>query len=244
MNLKNLSAEVDILAIGVHPDDIELSCAGTLLNHIKLGYSCGLLDLTKGELGTRGNAVMRSEEAYLAADILGAKFRIQLDLSDAFFDWDKESILKIIQVIRTAKPKVIFANAISDRHPDHGRAAKLIADAVFYSGLQKIETLDSNSIHQSRWRTNKVLHYIQDYQLKPHILMDISEVMERKLAIIQCFKSQFFDPNSNEADSPISGKDFFEVIRSNHRVFGRLINVAYAEGFNTVTPWEVKNLIL
>ncbi len=234
---------VDILAIGAHPDDIELSCCGTLLKHIEKGYSVGLLDLTKGELGTRGNAEIRTQEAMNAAKMLGVKFRVQLDLPDGFFNFNKDTILKVISIIRSAKPKLIFANALSDRHPDHGRSAKLVADAVFYSGLQKIKSLDSNLLEQERWRPKQILHYIQDHQLEADIIFDISDVMEKKLEIIQCFSSQFYNPLSKEYDSPISGKDFFDVIKAKNKTSGRSIAVDFAEGFNTNGPIRLKDLI-
>ncbi|MBL7820311.1 MAG: bacillithiol biosynthesis deacetylase BshB1 [Saprospiraceae bacterium] len=243
MNLLSKLQTVDILAIGVHPDDVELSCSGTLLAHIKRGYSVGLLDLTLGELGTRGNAALRTEEAMQAAEKLGASFRIQLDLPDGFFEWSYSEIIKIISVVREAKPKLVFTNALSDRHPDHGRAAKLTADALFYSGLQKIVTLDSNGESQIRWRPEKLLHYIQDHQLKADIVFDITDYMDQKIEIIKCFKSQFYDPNSKELNSPISGEDFFEYLKAKAKIYGRSIQVRYAEGFNTTGPYEVKDLM-
>jgi N-acetylglucosamine malate deacetylase 1 len=235
---------VDILAIGVHPDDIELSCSGTLLQHIQMGYTVGLLDLTKGELGTRGNPEIRSEEAMQAAELLGAQFRVQLDLADGFFTWDKSSIIKIIQLIRSTQATIIFANALSDRHPDHGRSAKLVSDAVFYSGLEKIKTWDHKQDLQLRWRPKFVYHYIQDHQLKADITVDISNLMEKKLELIKCFKSQFYNPNSTELDSPISGEHFFDEIKAKHRLYGRLMGVEYAEGFNHSIPLPMKDLLI
>ncbi len=243
MKVKTFAEPVDILAIGVHPDDIELSCSGTLLNHINMGYSVGLLDLTKGELGTRGTPEIRSEEAYNAAVLMGAQFRVQLDLEDGFFNQNKESILKIIQVIRSAKPTIVFACALSDRHPDHGRAAKLITDSIFYCGLQKIISLDSDNSTQNRWRPKFLYHYIQDYQLTADITVDISETMERKLELIRCFKSQFYNPDSSEPDSPISGITFFEELKAKHRIYGRAMGVEFAEGFNKTIPIPMKDLI-
>lgn len=242
--MQNSPCQVDILAIGVHPDDIELSCSGTLLKHLKKGYSVGLLDLTKGELGTRGNAELRTEEAMNAAEMMGAKFRMQLDLADGFFDWDKSSILKIISIIRSSRPTLILANALSDRHPDHGRAAKLVADAVFYSGLTKISSKDPQLNLQERWRPKQVMHYIQDHQLEAEIIFDISDVMEEKLNIIRCFKSQFYDPSSPEPNSPISGKDFFDVIKAKSKTYGRSIGVEYAEGFNIIGPIALNDLLI
>lgn len=241
--MKNKAAPVDILAIGVHPDDIELSCSGTLIKHIQNGHSVGLLDLTKGELGTRGNAEIRTEEAMNAAEMLGAQFRIQLDLPDGFISNDEASLRRIIQVIRSAQPKLILANAISDRHPDHGRSSALVSDAAFYSGLQKIRTLNDDGQEQKRWRPSQIFYYIQDHQLEPDIIFNITDVIEKKLNLIQCFSSQFYNPDSPEADSPISGKDFFDVIKAKNKTFGRAINVEYAEGFNTRGPIHLKNLV-
>jgi bacillithiol biosynthesis deacetylase BshB1 len=241
--MNTVSSVIDILAIGVHPDDVELSCSGTLISHINKGYKVGILDLTKGELGTRGNAILRTEEAMQAAELLGADFRVQLDLPDGFFNWEKDAILKIIQIVRSSRPKIIFANAISDRHPDHGRAAKIIADAIFYSGLQKIETDSDNLPENNRWRPKHILHYIQDHQLNADILFDISNVIDKKLELIRCFKSQFYNPDSPEPDSPISGKDFFEVIKAKNKTYGRSIGVEYAEGFNISGPIEFNDLI-
>lgn len=244
MKIETTASPVDILAIGVHPDDIELSCSGTLLKHIEKGFVVGLLDLTRGELGTRGSATIRMSEAMDAATLMGAKFRVMLDFADGFFNWDKSSILKIIQVIRSAKPTIILANALSDRHPDHGRAAKLIADAAFYSGLQKISTQDENSNEQERWRPKQILHYIQDHQLAADVIIDISSVMEMKLKLVQCFKSQFYNPDSPEPNSPISGKDFFDVIKAKNKTYGRPAGVEYAEGFNVEGPVLLKDLML
>jgi bacillithiol biosynthesis deacetylase BshB1 len=243
MKLNINAIPVDILAIGVHPDDIELSCGGTLLKHIAQGYTVGLLDLTRGELGTRGNAELRTQEAMNAAELMGAMFRIQLDLADGFFNYEKAAILKIINIVRSSKPKLILANALSDRHPDHGRAAKLTADAVFYSGLQKISTFDSNDKEQERWRPKQIMHYVQDHQLEVDLVFDISDVMEQKLKVIQCFASQFYNPLSSEPVSPISGSDFFDVIKAKNKTYGRAVGVEYAEGFNIVGPVPVKNLL-
>ncbi len=242
MKLSNLPSEVDILAIGIHPDDIELSCSGTLLSHIHYGFTVGLLDLSRGELGTRGNPELRSLEAFNAALKMGADFRVQLAIRDGFFQNSEEEIHAIIKVIRTAKPRLILANAPSDRHPDHGRAAKLVADAAFYSGLEKIKTLDLTGNLQKRWRPQLLMHYIQDYQLTPDLVVDISEYMHEKIELIKCFKSQFFNPDSEELDTPISGSDFFEFITSKSKVYGRPAGFAYAEGFVVQNYPGVKNI--
>jgi N-acetylglucosamine malate deacetylase 1 len=234
--------KLDILAVGVHPDDVELSCAGTLLKHIQLGYKVGLLDLTKGELGTRGSAVLRTEEATEAAHIMGALVREQLDLEDGFFTQNEAHLRKIIRIIRKYCPEIVFGNALEDRHPDHGRAAKLISDACFLSGLVKIETLDDNNIPQAPWRPKSLYHYIQDRALKPDFVVDISTFVDKKFELIMAYKSQFFDPLSTEPKTPISGKEFLDSIKGKDSVYGRYIGVKFAEGFNVEKTIGVKNI--
>jgi N-acetylglucosamine malate deacetylase 1 len=233
--------KLDILAIGVHPDDVELSCAGTLLRHIDLGYKIGLLDLTLGELGTRGSAKIRTQEALAAARIMGALVREQLDMADGFFTHSQDNLMKIVHIVRKYKPEIVFANALEDRHPDHGRAAKLIADACFLSGLAKIETLEQGE-KQAPWRPKNVYHYIQDRALKADFAVDISDYMERKFECIGAFKSQFFDPLSNEPVTPISSQSFLEAIKGKDSVYGRYIGCNYAEGFNVSRLTGVKNV--
>lgn len=234
--------KLDILAVGVHPDDVELSCAGTLLKHIQLGYKVGLLDLTKGELGTRGSAELRTEEATEAAQIMGALVREQLDLEDGFFTQNEGNLRKIIRIIRKYCPQIVFANAIDDRHPDHGRAAKLVSDACFLSGLVKIVTLDDNNIPQAPWRPKSLYHYIQDRALKPDFVVDISPFVDKKFELIMAYKSQFFDPLSTEPKTPISGKEFLDSIKGKDSVYGRYIGVQFAEGFNVEKTIGVQNV--
>ena len=224
--------KLDILAIGVHPDDVELSCSGTLLSQIQKGYKIGLLDLTLGELGTRGSAELRTQEAMESARIMGALVREQLDLKDGLFTHNEVELLKIIRVIRKYCPTIIFANALEDRHPDHGRAAKLTSDACFLSGLIKIQTTDEAGVPQAAWRPKQVYHYIQDKALKPDFAVDISSFMDKKFETIMAYKSQFFDPLSNEPVTPISSKSFLDSVRGKDAVYGRYIGVEYAEGFN------------
>ena len=233
--------KLDILAIGVHPDDVELSCAGTLLRQIDLGYKVGLLDLTLGELGTRGSAEIRTQEAMVSAQIMGVLVREQLDIEDGFFTHTQANLIKIISIIRKYQPEIVFANALEDRHPDHGRAAKLIADACFLSGLIKIETYDKDEI-QAAWRPKNVYHYIQDRALKPDFAVDISNYMEKKFACIMAFKSQFFDPLSIEPVSPISSQSFLDSIKGKDSVYGRYIGCNYAEGFNVSRVIGVKDI--
>ena len=235
--------QLDILAIGVHPDDIELSCSGTLLHYVGLNKKVGILDLTRGELGTRGNAKLRTEEAMEAAKIMGALVRVQLDMLDGFFEHEKENIIPIIEIIRKYKPTIVFANAIEDRHPDHGRAAKLIADSCFLSGLQKIETFDPQSGDvQEKWRPQVVMHYIQDFYFKPDFVFDITPYFEKKMEIIKTFKSQFYDPSSTEPESPISGKEFLEFVEGRARQFGRPAGIELAEGFHINRVFGVSDI--
>lgn len=223
--------KVDILAIGIHPDDVELSAAGTLLKQAALGRTFGLLDLSKGELGTRGTAEIRAIEAEEAAVLLGAAFRSRLDIPDGFFTQVPEQWMKIVRQIRQYQPEIVLCNAPQDRHPDHGRAAKLVLDACFYSGLTKIETMDDRGMPQATWRPKAVYHYIQDQQLQPDFVVDITPFFEQKMKAIRAFKSQFYAPEAEAPNTPISGKDFLDFMEAKARVFGRPIQAAYAEGF-------------
>lgn len=233
--------KIDILAIGVHPDDIELSCSGTLLHHIAMGKSVALLDLSCGELGTRGSAELRLQEAEQAAKLLGAKVRGNLEMADGFFQYSKENVLKIVEFIRWLKPDIVLANAVSDRHPDHGRAAKLTADACFYAGLRKIET-EWGDEPQEAWRPKAVYHYIQDHNLKPDFVVDITPYMDKKMEVIMAYRSQFYDPASDEPETPISGKGFLEFVRGKNAMYGRPAGFTYGEGFKVARTIGVQNL--
>lgn len=235
--------KVDILAVGAHPDDIELSCSGTLLKHIDLGYTVGLLDLTRGEMGTRGTPELRMEEAENARKMMGAEFRKNLWMADGFFECSKENKLKIIEVIREHQPDIVFANALKDRHIDHGRGADIVAEACFLSGLQKIETKDSNGKIQDRWRPKAIYHYIQDRQLTPDLVVDITDYIERKIELILAFRSQFYDPDSKELETPLTSSDFFDLIKGKNKTFGRDTNYTYAEGFNVTRTIGVQDLV-
>ena len=238
--------KVDILAIAAHPDDVELSCCGTLLRHIDQGYSVGLLDLTRGELGTRGSAELRDQEAENARQIMGALFRKNLALPDGFFAHQRETLLRIIEVIRFCQPSVVLANAPRDRHPDHGRASKIISDACYFSGLSKIQTSHTDGSFQEKWRPDAVYHYIQDYFLEPDFVVDITDYLERKFECIKAFKSQFHLPDEaeykDEEQTPISGADFMEFLRSRGRDFGRPAGFDYAEGFVVDRTLGIRNL--
>lgn len=234
--------KVDILAIGIHPDDVELSCAGTLLKHIAAGYSCGILDLTEGELGTRGSAELRRKEAARSAEILGVKVREIMTLRDGFFVTGDPDLTEVIKRIRKYQPEIVLCNAVSDRHPDHGRAAKLVSDACFYSGLRRIET-SLDGVTQNAWRPKAIYHYIQDRNLKPDIVVDVTPFVEKKIESIKAFSSQFFDPESKEPVTPISTADFLEFVKAKMRVFGRDIQAEFGEGFTVERVPGVEDLL-
>lgn len=225
--------KLDLLAFGVHPDDIELSCAGTLLVEKNNGKKTGIVDLTKGELGTRGTAQTRKEEAENSAVILGVDIRENLEMADGFFRNDEENQRKIITVLRKYRPEIILCNAPDDRHPDHGRSAQLVIDAAFLSGLIKIETTGENKIRQEAWRPKYVFNYIQDLYFKPDFVIDVSNVFDKKIESIEAFTTQFYNPNSNdkEPQTYISSPEFLEGIINRAKMFGKMIGVKYAEGF-------------
>ena len=225
--------KIDILAIGAHPDDVELGCAGTIAKEISKGKKIGIVDLTRGELGTRGDASIRDTESKDAANLLGVEFRENLNFSDCFFTNDKKHQLKLVEVIRKYKPDIIICNAVKDRHVDHSKAAKLVTDACFLSGLKKIETT-CDSISQDPWRPVNVYHYIQWNNNEPDFVVDISDFIKNKLDAVMCYKSQFYNPNDSSEDTPISTKNFLESIQYRARDLGRVAGVEYAEGFNTL----------
>ena len=222
--------KIDILAIGAHPDDVELGCSGTIAKEIANNKKVGILDLTKGELGTRGSAEIREKEANDAAKILNVAFRENLNFKDGFFKNDEEHQLKLIQVIRKYKPDIILCNAIDDRHIDHPRGAKLVIDSCFLSGLKKIVT-EYNNKEQEPWRPLNIYHYIQWKNLKPDFVVDISNFFEIKIKAVKSFKSQFYNENEPFHNTPISTKNFLDSIEYRARDLGRLTNVDYAEGF-------------
>ncbi len=222
--------KLDILAIGAHPDDVELGCGATIAKEIANGKKVGILDLTRGELGTRGSAEIRDQEAANAAKILGVSVRENIALADGFFVNDKESQLKIIEVIRKYQPEMVLCNAIDDRHIDHGKGSKLASDACFLSGLVKIETF-VDGVTQEKWRPKFVYHYIQWKNIEPDVVVDISGFIEKKCEAVFAYISQFHDPNNKEGDTPISSETFKESINYRARDLGRLIGVDYGEGF-------------
>ena len=222
--------KLDLLAFGVHPDDVELSCSGVLLIEKNNGKKTGIVDLTEGELGTRGTAETRYQEATDAARILGVDIRENLKLADGFFKNDEDHQRKVIQVIRKYKPEIVICNAPEDRHPDHGRSARLVSEASFLSGLVKIETTD-NGIVQEPWRPKYVLHYIQDRYLKPDFVVDISAVFEKKIEAIKAYRTQFHNPGIDGPQTYISTPDFLDSVIYRYKMFGKMIGVKYAEGF-------------
>ncbi|CAG4995472.1 N-acetyl-alpha-D-glucosaminyl L-malate deacetylase 1 [Dyadobacter sp. CECT 9275] len=238
--------KLDILAITAHPDDVELCCAGTLLTQIALGKKVGIVDLTRGELGTRGTPEGRLQEAQNAARVLNVSVRENVGLSDAFFTNSEDQQKAIIPFIRKYRPDIVITNAIDDRHPDHGRGGRLVADSCFYAGLRMIKTLDEKGTEQEAWRPKNVFHAIQDRYIQPDFVIDISEVHEQKLQAIREFKSQFHVPEynalSNEPQSYISTPDFLEFIIARAREMGHAIGVPYGEGFTSSRMLGLKDL--
>ncbi|MBT8262496.1 MAG: bacillithiol biosynthesis deacetylase BshB1 [Bacteroidia bacterium] len=233
--------KLDILAIGAHPDDVEMSCGATLAKEIAAGKKVGILDLTRGELGTRGNAELRKHEAEEAAKILGVIVRENLGLADGFFENNRAAQIAIIKVLRKYRPEVVFCNAVEDRHIDHGKGSKLVSDSCFLSGLRKIDTeIDGNA--QEAWRPKHVYHYIQWRDLEPDFVVDVTGYMDQKLAAVFAYKSQFYDENSEEPETPISSKNATDSLRYRNRNLGRLIGSEYGEGF-TVERYAAVNSI-
>lgn len=222
--------KLDILAFAAHPDDIELSCAGTLAKQKANGSKIGIIDLTRGELGTRGSAEIRDKEATLSAKILNLDIRENLRFRDGFFSNDETHQLAIIQAIRKYKPEIVLCNAVSDRHPDHGKAAQLVSESCFLAGLKKIETFNDD-MSQEAWRPRVVYHYIQDNYLKPDFVIDITDFWEIKKQSILAFSSQFYNPDSKEPITPIATKDFMNFLEARARQFGRPAGYTFAEGF-------------
>lgn len=233
--------KLDILAFGAHPDDVELGCSGTIAKEVSLGKKVGIIDLTRGELGTRGSVEIRDQEAALAAEILGISVRENLNMRDGFFVNDEAHQLEIIKRIRKYRPEIVICNAIEDRHIDHGKGSKLVSDACFLSGLRKIET-EHEGVFQEVWRPKVVYHYIQWKNIEPDFVVDITEFIDKKAQSILAYASQFYSENSNEPMTPIATKNFLESIHYRTQDFGRLVGVDYAEGFTTERYVAVKRL--
>lgn len=236
--------KLDLLAIGAHPDDVELSCSGTVINEIKRGKKAGILDLTQGELGTRGTVETRYAEAAQAADIMGVAVRENLKLRDGFFQNVEAHQLALVRVLRKYRPDIVLANSIQDRHPDHGRAGRLIADASFLSGLRKVETIGDDGLAQAPWRPRYVLHYLQDWYHQPALIIDITDVFEQRMKAVAAYSTQFHTQQS-DAGGPqtyISTPDFLESVAARARILGKLIGVKYAEGYITEKNIGIKSL--
>lgn len=233
--------KLDILFFGAHPDDVELGCGATIAKEVSLGKKVGIVDLTRGELGTRGTAEIRDEEARNAGEVLGVSVRENLSFRDGFFINDEKHQLEVIKMIRKYRPEIVICNAIDDRHIDHGKGSKLVSDACFLSGLIKIETtIDAQK--QEAWRPKLVYHYIQWKDLKPDFVVDVTGFMDKKVASLMAYKSQFFDPNSDEPTTPIATKNFQDSILYRAQDLGRLINSEYAEGFTVERYLAVNSL--
>jgi N-acetylglucosamine malate deacetylase 1 len=234
--------KLDILVLAAHPDDAELGCGGTIAKHIALGHKVGIVDFTRGELGTRGTVETRDQEASASADILGVSVRINLGLKDGFFQNTKEDQLAVVRDIRKYKPDIILANAVYDRHPDHGRGADLAYDACFLAGLAKIETMDDHGQLQSAWRPGAVYHYIQSQFIKPDFVIDITDYWDVKMKAVHAFKTQFHNPNSNEPETYISSPAFLRMLEARAIELGHSIGVKYGEGFTVRKTIGIQNL--
>lgn len=233
--------KLDILAFGAHPDDVELGCGATIAKEVSLGKKVGIVDLTRGELGTRGSADLRDIEAANAAQTLGVSVRENVKFADGFFINNKEHQLEIIKMIRKYQPDIVLCNAIDDRHIDHPKGSKLVSDACFLSGLLKIET-EFNGVTQEKWRPKQVYHYIQWKNIEPDFVMDVTGFIDKKIDAVKAYSSQFFDPSSKEPETPITSKNFIESIEYRANDLGRLIGVEYAEGFTSERYVAVENL--
>ena len=234
--------KLDVLVFAAHPDDMELACSGTVARLKSEGKRVGVVDLTRGQLGTRGNPEIRKREAEAASKVLGIDYRENLGLMDGFFNIDEESLRLLVVQIRKTRPNIVFANAVSDRHPDHGRGAELASRACFLSGLRKVESSD-NGESQEAWRPKAVYHYIQDRYRRPDFVVDIERFWEKKIESIMSFSSQFYDPESEEPETPISGKDFMKFLEARARQFGRESGIEMGEGFTVQRPPLVQDLM-
>lgn len=233
--------KLDILAFGAHPDDVELGCSGTLAKEVHLGKKVGIIDLTRGELGTRGSVEIRNSESAKASEILGIHLRENLDMRDGFFVNDEAHQLKIIQVLRKYQPDIVICNAIDDRHIDHGKGSKLVSDACFLSGLRKIETEWEGSL-QDAWRPKAVYHYIQWKNIEPDFVVDISGFMDVKMESILAYGSQFYNPNSEEPTTPIATKNFLDSVKYRAQDLGRIVGVEFAEAYTVERYLAVNSL--
>jgi len=227
--------KIQLLAFAAHPDDVEISASGIMIKHKLNGLTTGIVDLTRGELGTRGSAELRDLESIEASKIMGLDARENLRLKDGFFENNEENAIKVVEAIRKYQPDIVLINAESDRHPDHGRAHELVKRALFLSGLPKIKTV-VDGVELMAWRPRNVYSYIQDHFHQPHLVIDVTEVWETRMKALMAYKSQFFDPNSDEPNTPISSPEFIDFINGRGIHLGRFVNTRYAEGLRTVKP--------
>jgi bacillithiol biosynthesis deacetylase BshB1 len=234
--------KLDILAIGSHPDDVELGCSGTLINEIKRGKKVGIIDLTQGELGSRGTIETRYQEAADAAEIMGIAVRENLKMRDGFFRNDEEHQLQLIKIIRKYQPEIVIGNILEDRHPDHGRAGWLTYDACFFSGLRQIKSVGDDGAEQAKWRPKMLLHYIQDRFYEPDIIVDISDVWEQRMEAVKAYRTQFLPDGSSDPQTYISSPEFMEALSARARLLGKRIGVKYAEGFLSKKSIGINNL--
>lgn len=232
--------KIDVLVFAAHPDDAELGCGGTIIQQIEAGKKVGIVDLTQGELGTRGDVETREKEAHRANEVMGVIVRENLAMADGFFSHSSQNVLKVIEMVRKYRPDIVLCNAVSDRHPDHGRAAKLVSEACFLSGLIKVETHIKGK-WQEKWRPKNVFHYIQDHYHKPDFVIDISSTFKKKMDAVAAYSSQFYNPDSKEPETPISSADFWNFLEARAREFGRSIGVEYGEGFVSDKQLGVKD---
>jgi bacillithiol biosynthesis deacetylase BshB1 len=234
--------KLDVLAIGSHPDDVELGCSGTLIKEIKRGKKVGIVDLTQGELGTRGTVETRYREAADAAKIMGVAARENLKMRDGFFKNDEEHQMQLVKILRKYRPEVVIGNILEDRHPDHGKGGWLIYDACFFSGLRQVKTIGEDGTEQEKWRPKMLLHYIQDRFYEPDFIIDISDEWEQRMEAIRAYKTQFHDPASKEPQSYLSSPEFIEALAARARLLGKRIGVKYAEGFISKKSIGINNL--
>ena len=234
--------KLDLLAIAAHPDDVELGCSGTLIKEVKRGKKVGIIDLTQGELGTRGTVETRYAEAAEAARIMGIHVRENLKMRDGFFKNDEEHQVQVIRVLRKYRPEIVIANILEDRHPDHGKGGWLVYDACFLSGLRQVKTMDDEGREQEKWRPKMLLHYIQDRFYEPNIIIDISNEWEQRMEAIRAYKTQFHDPNSTEPQSYLSTPEFIDALHARARLLGKRIGVKYGEGFVSKKSIGLDNL--
>lgn len=236
-----MDPKLDVLVFAAHPDDAELGCGGTIAKLVSQGRRVGIADLTRGELGTRGTADIRDQEAAASAKILGLATRVNLRLRDGFFKNDEDHQLAIITTIRRFRPDILLINAPYDRHPDHGKGSQLARDGAFLSGLRRIET-EWEGVSQEAWRPAKVWKYIQDQLIIPDFVVDVTPFLETKMAAIQAFSSQFYNPGSDEPETYISSKGFLDQILARLKEMGHLIGVQYGEGFVSEKPLRVEDM--